>query len=312
MLRLIQNEIGKIFAKKSGWIFPLILIVILVAAGYIYEKLTTETEEDWKVVLQNEIKELEEGLEQFPESPYIQKEIEYKKYYLEQNMNPDGMNNWKFLNANVGGLLFVVTLFAVIIGSRIVAAEFSDGTIKQLLIRPHPRWVILLSKYISTLIYTALLFFILILAGYIVGTLFFGSGDFEQKMLEQGAMDIFIVTIGDQILTKIAYALPQLVITITIAFMLSTLFRSQSLAVGIGIFTMFLSNSLGSLVLELAKIYPWTKFLIFPHMNLAYYTHQDTIMGNITLPISLLIVAIYYVIFLGISFYVFQKRDVSL
>lgn len=311
MLRLIQNELGKIFAKKSGWIYPIILVLIIAVSGYLQDRVQGEENENWKVVLQSEIEQLEKNQKEFPEDTYFAEEIAKKKYYLEQNINPSEMNHWKFLNGSVG-MLSLVTLFAVIIGSATVSAEFSDGTIKQLLIRPHPRWAILLSKYISVFIYTILLFFILIFAAYIVGLIFFGSEDFGQKMLEQGPDGLILVSVGEQVLTKIAYALPQLVITITVAFMLSTLFRSQALAVGIGIFTMFLSSTLGQIVFQLAEKYPWTKLLIFPHMNLTYYAHSDTIMGNITLPISLLILVVYYVIFLALSFYVFQKRDVSI
>ena len=70
-------------------------------------------------------------------------------------------NTWLYMNSVVYSLSMLVTLFTVIVGSGNVASEFSDGTIKQLLIRPHSRVKILLSKYIVVLSYSLLLIFFL-------------------------------------------------------------------------------------------------------------------------------------------------------
>ena len=194
-----------------------------------------------------------------------------------------------------------------------MASEFADGTIKQLLIRPHPRWAILLSKYLSAILYAALLIGVLLLAGYLVGLLFFGAGDFHAKFYE---MDLSYneseAVIGTQFLMKILYYLPSLLITITIAFMISTLFKSQAMAVGIGLFIVFVSSTLGGVILVLAEQYTWAKFLIFPHMDLTVFALQDTILQDVTISTSLLILGAYYIVFMFITFWFFQKRDISI
>ena len=98
----------------------------------------------------------------------------------------------------------------------------------------------------------------------------------------------------------------------TIAFMLSTLFKSQALAVGIGIFVLFFSSTLGGMILMLADKYAWAKLLIFPHLDLTVYALQEKILENITLPISLAILAVYYAIFMIVTFFFFMKRDISI
>jgi ABC-2 type transport system permease protein len=318
MIGLIQNEWMKIFTKASSWIYLILIIVMVSGAGLIYDRFTDEPNEDWRQDLQTEVGQLQQDLKTVPaeDHEWLQMQISEKQMYLEEDVNPNAKSTWHYLNDIVSMMTTVVTLFAVIVCSANVASEFSDGTIKQLLIRPHRRWAILLSKYISVTLYSLLLLAVLMITGYLTGLLLFGSGSFSEKIFEismDGQMNPEnIATVGDQAVLKLLYFLPSLVIVTAIAFMLSTLFKSQALAVGIGIFVLFFSSTVGTVILFLVKKYAWTKFLIFPHLDLTVYAFQDTILGSITLPISLTILAVYYVVFMAVTFLYFQKRDISI
>jgi ABC-2 type transport system permease protein len=312
---LIKNELGKIFGKKSSWIYMVIIFIAVVLGGILQQNFSPEPSDNWREETQARVNQLQQDLQTAPEEEkeWIMADLQQQQAYLDENINPNATSNWHFMNQTVYGISTLVTLFAVIVSSAIVASEFSDGTIKQLLIRPHERWVILLSKYLSTIIYSLLLLVVLIVSGFIVGSVLFGSGDFNAKFYEftiEGGQKI--AEIGPQFFLKVVYYLPSLLIIITIAFMLSTLFKSQALAVGIGIFVLFLSSTLGGLIVLLAEKYTWAKFLIFPHLDLTVYAIQDKILEDVTLPISLLTLAVYYVIFILLTFTIFQKRDVSI
>ncbi|WP_248891416.1 ABC transporter permease subunit [Bacillus methanolicus] len=203
---------------------------------------------------------------------------------------------------------FLPSLSAV----QIVSAEFSDGTIKQLLIRPHKRCTILLAKYFAVIIYSLLLVLTLIVSGYLVGLILFGSGDFHAKIIEPSIAGQKEAIVGTQFFLKMLYYLPGLFIIMTISFMLSTLFKNQALAVGIGIFVLFFSTTLGGYIVVLAEKYEWIKFLIFPHLDLTIYALQDKILQDITLPESLGILTVYYVVFIIIAFVFFEKRDIGI
>ncbi|WP_409274858.1 ABC transporter permease [Neobacillus sp. SCS-31] len=315
MSLLIKNEIGKIFGKKSSWIYMVIILVAVVLGGILQKNFTEEPSKNWREETQARVNQLEQDLKTAPEEEkeWMMADLQQQQKYLDENINPNAMSNWHFMNQTVYGITTLVTLFAVIVSSAIVSSEFSDGTIKQLLIRPHERWAILLSKYLSAIIYSLLLVIVLIVSGYIAGSLIFGSGEFNAKFFEfalEGGRKI--AEIGPQFFLKVLYYLPSLLVFITISFMLSTLFKSQALAVGIGIFVLFLSSTLGGLIVMLAKKYTWAKFLIFPHMDLTVYALQDKILEDVTLPISLLTLSVYYVIFMLLTFTIFQKRDVSI
>ncbi|MCM3574017.1 ABC transporter permease [Mesobacillus subterraneus] len=314
MIPLIQNELMKIFGKMASWIYMIIIVMAVLIAGIIYMKFSADPNPNWRQDTQAEIAMLENQMASASddEKKMIQNQIEQTQQFLDQDINPNEKTNWHFMNDVVVGVSSLVTLFVVVVGSANVAAEFSDGTIKQLLIRPHQRWRILLSKYIAVIIYALLLVLTLIVSGYIIGLILFGSGDFNMKMFEITLEGRKVAEVGTQFMLKMLYFIPSLLIIMTIAFMLSTLFKSQALAVGIGIFVLFFSSTIGGIILMLADKYTWAKFLIFPHLDLTVYALQDRILEDITMPVSLAILAVYYAIFMMLTFFFFQKRDISI
>ncbi|MNI90197.1 hypothetical protein D3C73_1476900 [compost metagenome] len=57
--------------------------------------------------------------------------------------------------------------------------------------------------------------------------------------------------------------------------------------------------------------YEWAKYLLFTHMDLRGYLLTDTGPGGVTLGFSIAVLTAYYVIFLAVSWAVFNKRDVA-
>ncbi|MGP7816966.1 ABC transporter permease [Niallia sp. 01092] len=315
MIGLIHNELIKTFEKKMSWIFAIVLIVALIGAGLLVQRTSDKQKGDtWQESVQMEIKDLQEQQKKAPDQ--YQKEdiagqIMQKQWNLKENVNPYP-TNWSFMNDWVIGLKALVTLFVVIMCAGNISSEYSDGTIKQLLIRPHRRWAILLSKYISMLIYALFLLVVLLVFGYIVGIIFFGTGNFVDKIGAYTEVGMAAVSGGSHFFKIFAYYLPGLLMIITMAFMLSTLFKNQAVAVGVGIFVLFSSSTIGGLIVGYAKKYTWTKALIFPHLDQTIFVMQDKILENITMPMSLGILCVYYVIFMVITFLFFQKRDISI
>lgn len=315
MIGLIQNEMIKIFEKRASWIYIAILVVAMVIGGFIYQRVNGEADENWRENLEAQNAQYKQEIEQTPadqDPTWLKDQIKQNERFLEENINPTAKTNWHFMNDVVIGVTTLVTLFSVIVASAIVAAEFSDGTIKQLLIRPHKRWKILLSKYVAVIINALILMAVLFFSGFIVGILFFGLGDFQAPFFEYTLDGQKEAVLGTQFLLKTVYFLPSLLMITTISFMLSTLFKSQAVAVGIGIFVLFVSSTLGGLIIMLAEEYTWAKFLIFPHLDLTVFAFQDKILQNITLAGSLSILSVYYIVFMIATFVYFQKRDVSI
>lgn len=219
----------------------------------------------------------------------------------------DTKTNWEYMNdfAIAGGV--VITLFAVIIASSTVAAEFSDGTIKQLLIRPYSRQSILLSKFIASIVYSLGWILTFIAAAFITGWIFFGIGSFSEEITEGSK----IVKVGVQFFTKMLYLVPGLLLFTAIAFMLSIVLKNQAAAVGFSIFALFSSATAGALIGLVVDKFAWMKYLPFPHLDLTVFTRQSEILNTVTLPISLGILSVYFILFMLVSFSIFARRDIT-
>lgn len=300
MIKLIRNEWMKLFSKVSTYIFIGIMVVGIIGAGFAANFFNSMTEA-----------EVKEAKQTIANPNASEDDRAYAATVLADS--DSNMTNavWDFMADWALGLVSFITLCSVIVCSGMVASEFSDGTIKQLLIRPYKRWKILLSKYITSLIFAGVLLVSLLISGYLVGLLFFGNGSFTAKIPDP-SFSGDMIEVGSYLVDMLLYWLPGFLMITTIAFMLSTLFKTTSIAVGVSVFILFASSTLNFLILNLVDRYSWMKFILFPHIDLRNlfllgYGYEGAALG-----FSLGLLAVYYVIFIAITFFVFRKRDVAI
>ncbi|MGG4266979.1 ABC transporter permease [Peribacillus simplex] len=316
-MSLVKNEWIKIFSKVSTYIFIAFLLLAALGTAVIDYKLSPDQSKDWKQEVKADIKEQQKALEATDisddEKAMIMDDIEVSKHLLADNINPDLNTNWTYMAQWTMSLTSFVTLFVVIVCSSLVSSEFSDGTIKQLLIRPYKRWKILLSKYITSLLFAALLLSSLVIFSYLIGIIFFGNGSYSDKILDPSAFGEFKpVVVGSYFVDMMVYWIPGFLVITTIAFMLSTLFKNQALAVGISIFILFASSPLNMVIQSFIGKYEWLKFVLFPHLDLRVYISGPMEMfDGATLGFSMGVLGIYYLIFLALTFFFFQKKDIT-
>lgn len=218
-------------------------------------------------------------------------------------------NTWMFLPVSLLGLYSIVALFGVIIASDIVASEFTWGTIKMLLIRPQKRGLILLSKFIAVILFALFLFIELLLASWLIGGIFFGFGGIDSTItIGQSGGDITQEVASLHAIKLYGLQFISLLVTLSIAFMLSTVFRSSSLAIGISIFIVFSGDILTIFLSE----YEWGKYVLFPNLLLEQYvTQPGPLIEGMSLPFSLSINTIYFIVFMVIAWVVFKQRDIA-
>lgn len=204
-------------------------------------------------------------------------------------------------------LFLLVTIFTVVIAAGGVAEEFTSGTIKLLLIRPWSRSKILLSKYISIMLFAILFAILLFASTLLVNWICFGifaSPDLQPNFFgEEGENPLTYM------LKYYGLTLISLVVTVTLAFMLSTIFRSSGLAIGIALFLLLGVNSFIALIAMLD--YKWIDYLLFIHLNLTQYLEGNPMREGMTLGYSLGVLGVYYAIFIALTWYIFNKRDVA-
>lgn len=311
-LNLIQNELTKIYIQKSTWIMYIILAVIIVGVGIIAntagDLVNSYDEDTWRAELQEENEALTAEMEQdqFMESlntPIIER----NNYYLENDIQPTGYGAWNFVMEN-RMLLSLVSLLTIIVAAGIVANEFKWGTIKLLLIRPISRTKILASKYASVLLFALFTLLFVLIFSWIIGAILFGVEGLNPYIVLNINGSLEYVSVIGEIISGYGYQLVNLVMMATFAFMISSVFRNSTLAIGTAIFLMMAGNSIVSFFADRT----WAKYILFANTDLSQYANGNTPwIEGMTLGFSVTVLIVYYVVFLALSWLFFTKRDVA-
>ena len=211
-------------------------------------------------------------------------------------------NVWAFMRlaiTAVPSLTDFAALFAIIAAAGIVAAEFSSGTIKLLLVRPYSRAEILLSKYVAVLLFGLAMTVIVLLSMFVGGGLLFGFGGGDQNYYGIGMASFVLRAAGFHCL--------ELFVLSTFAFMLSTVLRHNAAAIGLSLFMLLAGPQFGYMLRD----YGWSKYMLFANTDLIAYTMDRPFMDGMTLGFSVTLLAVHALVFIALAWTVFGRRDVA-
>lgn len=313
MGNLILNENMKLYRRWRTWVMIGLMIggVFLgsfMAWYYDGRQLQGEAWRDHAIQEKQRMEEmLKEPRLQEENKARILERIAAYNYHLEHNIRITDGTIWNGIN-NCADLIVLITLFTVIIAGDSMAGEFSTGTIKLLLIRPASRLKVLLSKYISMILFGLLLLVVLFIASILVNGALFG---FEHMGLPLVDADPAGQIVEGSLMTNLwkTYLLNGVstIIFVTMAFMISTAFRSSAMAIGFSIFALFA----GVILMEFLQPYAWSKYLLFANIDLSQYIAGRPYQDGMTFSFSLTVLAVYFILFNLVAWLVFTRRDVS-
>lgn len=234
---------------------------------------------------------------------YFKYEYMYKNkiYYSEYGT----LNNV----ANLSNVAFFVILLIALVSGTIVSKEFSKGTIKQLLVRPHSRTKILFSK-----LFASIIIFLIALAFYdfvnIIYEMIFGNAkeilmpavEYNYSLGKAVESNIFVVLFANTL-----KVMPCYLIILSAAFFGSTVTKNDSLGILCGIGLYFGGNILNMFLSMKETIL--TK--ISPSMcwNLSPYFSFGKGLSNVILPLSIDIITV--AVLLIVSTVVFKKVNIK-
>ena len=214
---------------------------------------------------------------------------------------------WDTLNTTLS-LTSIVQILSIILAAGMVASEFGKGTIKFLLIAPATRWRILLSKYCSLLINMALLFFALLLGNVLFGILFCGGSDFFLPILTATGGAIkrsspILLLIGNYLLELVG-----MLVMVTLAFMISSLFRNSGAAVGISLLIYYGGSTVNSILAFLGA--DWGRYLIFANINLSNILRGASVFPHQSIWVAIVVLALHMAVFLWTAFDAFDRKEI--
>lgn len=324
ILPLIKNETLKMIKKKRFYVILLVLIVLVPMFTYAQMRVAQNNREkygtDWRRELQQAITDNQNSLssDRVPDEwkKYRQIYIQQMKYYLEHDVNPQepgGVTFTREFMENAASLFIPLLIMGV--GSDIVSSERTSGTIKMLLTRPMRRWKVLLSKLITLLMFVSLIVVSTFVICYLISGLVFGYQGFDMPVftgfkLIGSDVDVSAVHAAPQWL----YLLMQLgliwyvsIVVAMLAFMVSVLVRSTAASIVI----MMAALIAGTILTNMASAWQSAKYLFMVNLNLTdYLSGSPAPIEGMTLGFSLVVLAVWGIASLIVSFTVFTKQDI--
>jgi len=240
-------------------------------------------------------------------------EREINRYIIENNVDINKGNDIRGILRNFFSEygLFIIVMVIMIAGT-IVSEEFSKGTIKLLLVKPYPRYKILMSKWITVMIMILFSIVALIVMELIVGGIIFGYDslsvpvlhyNFDTQSLE--AINVF-ADLGLQTITQ----LPKVILLAMLAFSFSTLFTNSAVAIAIPLLGYMSADVINSLVVNF-KV-DFMRFFVSLNWDFGQYLYGNLPkLEGLTLWFSAIICILYFVAMIIPTFITFKKRNIK-
>ncbi|REK77616.1 ABC transporter permease [Paenibacillus paeoniae] len=311
--KLIRNENMKIYRRSRTWIMiGILLLAVGLLSGIMKWDESRIDHSNWEQQLEQQNLHMKQELTDNPDSgeeysSYLTKQIKMNDYYLEHDINPQQLSLWSYVSQS-SNLIMLVTILTVVIAADMIAAEFSWGTIKLLLVGPASRSKIMISKYIATLGFAVMLLLLCFAASFAAGGILAGFDGLNQPLLTVSNGMVHESSMIIDTLQTYGFSVVSLIMYVTMAFMISSAFRSSSMAIAFSLLFMLLGNTLSALLSQ----YSWSKYLLFSNIDLTRYLDSGTpLRPEMTMTFSILILVAYYVVFQFIAWLLFTKRDVA-
>lgn len=235
------------------------------------------------------------------------------KYIIDNKVDINDAKTTRNLLINTlsDNFLFIMIIIAAVAGS-IVSTEFDKGTIKLLLVRPYSRNKILLSKYIVSLfmiIFAILSAFIMQL---IVGGIFFGFSSLNIPVVIYNFVQnkVMHINLFKYIFDNVLAVLPEFILLATLAFAISTITNVSTLGVALPIVGVGAADIINLIAIN-RNIIP-LKYFVTLNWNFTNYLYGGVnSFPTLSIPFSILICAIYFLIMIITAFIVFNKRNIK-
>ncbi|WP_026883189.1 ABC transporter permease subunit [Clostridium akagii] len=333
---LISIENMKLWKRISAKVMLIIMIVLIVLATGIYKyytasnhisdttttsttTVTTDGSQNWKQDLQKKIQAEKVQLTQAENSTNkmvvatsvgpMKKTIAEDEYRINNNIKPESKESiWtRVTYFYTNGFSGLVILFTVIACTASVAGEFSEGTMKMMISRPFSRSQILSAKLIAIIIYGIVLVVTTFVLNFLLLGILFGFDGISSKEMIWTSGKISYEPAALKSLILLGLDSLQAIVFIIVAFAISAISRSRSIATGFSIFLVLVGAGIISL---LAEFFTWGKYLPFAVTSFASYISSGTAIGGTSLSFAIIISLLYSALFCFLGYFIFQKRDI--
>lgn len=244
---------------------------------------------------------------------------EVYKYILDNNidhyMTKDYEDSWKlesdkFITSLTSNTIVatIAGIFVMIIAAGIIANEFSDGTIKFLLINPVKRAKIFWSKYITCISLLGISMMVFFVIHLLFCVIVCGSDGLSGVYISYSESAVYEQSIILYSFKQYLLCGVSLLTTVTLAFTISSLARNNALAIALSI---AIEISGATITLFLSELgHDWGRYLLFSNTDITSISTGNVNFPGQTVGFAVMVLVVYLVIFLLMAYDGFKKKDV--
>lgn len=332
MQRNQQKELLKLGQISQKKYYDEILVLDLIEKCGIGEKYGEESVFGWKYLIISDIRTLQRSIRDgkdyttskvlsSEQKSKFEDEIQMNIYKLENNIQSVnyGDTNYRMIFETLApsAVITMIAVAAIIIAGGAIAQEVSTGTIKFWALTPNKRWKILTAKILSVIFYIVIITLIMSILNIILANIFFDTQGNQYVYMKNDEVkcirnSLFMVGM------YFAKSIPVIVFTL-FAIMLSTITRSSSVALSLGVAT-YIGNNVVMAIINQFIEKEWIRFVPFNNLNIADKIFPDfenpmklfgeTFATNTSLAFSLGVLAVCSILMLVTAYDSFNKRDI--
>ena len=266
-----------------------------------YEK-STNWKEQMKIQMQ---------LNEYLSDIYSDEEIDVKnqilQYRIDNDVKPYGKNTtWDFIIYSFDVIGLLVAVFSIIFSVEIVVKEYTYKTTKLLFTKPYSRSEIILAKYITCILYTALLTLFCYLAAYIVGGIYFSFEGAGVVTVIKMFHTMFCCTLFEKSIIYLAAIFLNAVVLISIAFLLGIICRTQVLPLIATLGIMLFGNMIAQKIYSAG--FKMIRFSILPNLSLSGFIDSSVAKGY-SPGLFCITVIVHVIILLAASVQIIKRVD---
>lgn len=231
--------------------------------------------------------------------------------FVIQNLKDSFIFEGKLINAYTVSYVVLNTLWIhipiliALVTGDLIAGEANSGTFRLILTRPVSRTKLLIAKFFAGWTYTYMVILLMILLSVGLGALLFGPGDL---LILKGTVNIFS---AEDALWRFglayAYGILSMTVVASLAFMLSA-FAENSIGPIIGTFAIIIGLTILS-TLGFSLLRPLTPYLFTTYLP-SWSLFFDYELDLVKIIKAIVVDVAYIILFLGITFYYFKRKDI--
>ncbi len=241
---------------------------------------------------------------------YLEEQMSIHEYVLENEEDILNESNLRSVLINFSQEFGIfILIYVIMMAGSIVSEEYSRGTIKYLLTKPFRRSTILTSKLLVVLLLIPGIMIFMSLIEILIGGIILGFSSLSVPVVlfSDGAITTYSV-IG-YLVSEFLSIIPMYLVIGLLAFMISTITASTSAAITVS----FLFYLLGNVISNLALVYnlPIFKTCVSLYWDFSYLITNSTQPYNASFLTSILVIILYIMVMLFVSYFIFSKKDVK-